>query len=63
MQQEVCVREQAVVSKLREMEERNKHSTAELQCRLLAQQHNNKRYREESIQLSHTLQHTLTSLR
>ncbi|XP_058241047.1 sodium channel and clathrin linker 1 isoform X1 [Hemibagrus wyckioides] len=63
MQQEVCVREQAVESRLREMEESNKHSTAELQRRLLAQQHNNKRYREESIQLSHTLQHTITSLR
>ncbi|XP_053086941.1 sodium channel and clathrin linker 1 isoform X2 [Pangasianodon hypophthalmus] len=63
MQQEVCVREQAVESRLREMEESNKHSTAELQRRLLAQQHNNKRYREESIQLTHTLQHTLTSLR
>ncbi|XP_060772785.1 sodium channel and clathrin linker 1 isoform X3 [Neoarius graeffei] len=63
MQQEVCVREQAVESKLKEMEESNKHSTAELQHRLLAQHNNNKRYREESIQLTHTLQHTLSSLR
>ncbi|XP_046699266.1 sodium channel and clathrin linker 1 isoform X3 [Silurus meridionalis] len=63
MQQEVCVRKQAVESKLREMEERNKQSTAELQRRLQAQQHNNTRYREESVQLTHTLQHTLTSLR
>ncbi|KAK3523438.1 hypothetical protein QTP86_033490 [Hemibagrus guttatus] len=63
MQQEVCVKEQAVESRLREMEESNKHSTAELQRRLLAQQHNNKRYREESIQLTHTLKHTISSLR
>ncbi|XP_060720718.1 sodium channel and clathrin linker 1 isoform X2 [Tachysurus vachellii] len=63
MQQEVCVKEQAVESKLREMEESHKHSTAELQRRLLAQQQNNKRYREESIQVTHKLQHTITSLR
>ncbi|KAF5885894.1 sodium channel and clathrin linker 1, partial [Clarias magur] len=63
MQQEVCEREKAVESRLREMEENNKHSTAELQRHLLAQQHNNKRYREESLQRTHTLQHTLNSVR
>lgn len=59
MQQEVCVKEQAVESKLREMEKSNKHSITELQRRLLVHHHTTKRYREESIQLSHTL----TSLR
>ncbi|KAF4071743.1 hypothetical protein AMELA_G00276660 [Ameiurus melas] len=59
MQQEVCVKEQAVESKLREMEKSNKHSTTELQRRLLVHHHTTKRYREESIQLTHTL----TSLR
>ncbi|XP_062864668.1 sodium channel and clathrin linker 1 isoform X2 [Trichomycterus rosablanca] len=63
MQQEVRAREQAVESRIQEMEEKNKLSTAELQRRLLAQQHATNRYRERNKHLLDTFNTQLSSLR
>ncbi|XP_066515951.1 sodium channel and clathrin linker 1 [Hoplias malabaricus] len=63
MQQELCVKEQSLESRLREVEESSKSSTAGLHRLLLAQQKTTSRYREEAKQLTHTFQNTLSSLR
>ncbi|XP_072525665.1 sodium channel and clathrin linker 1 [Salminus brasiliensis] len=63
MQQELCVKEQALEARLREMEESSKSSNAGLSRLLLAQQKTTNRYREEAKQLTHTFQNTLGSLR
>ncbi|XP_017543438.2 sodium channel and clathrin linker 1 isoform X2 [Pygocentrus nattereri] len=63
MQQELSVKEQGLETRLREMEESSKISTAGLSRLLLAQQKTTNRYREETKQLTNTFHSSLSSLR
>ncbi|XP_036439559.1 sodium channel and clathrin linker 1 [Colossoma macropomum] len=63
MQQELSVKEQGLETRLREMEESSKTSTAGLSRLLLAQQKTTNRYREETKQLTNTFHSSLSSLR
>lgn len=63
MQQELYVKEQGLESRLREMEESSKSSSAGLSRLLLAQQKTISRYKEESKQLTEAFQQKFSSLR
>lgn len=63
MQQELCVKEQGLESRLREMEESSKNSSAGLSRLLLAQQKTISRYKDEVKQLTEAFQQKLSSLR
>ncbi|KAL7840950.1 hypothetical protein SRHO_G00246410 [Serrasalmus rhombeus] len=63
MQQELSVKEQGLETRLKEMEESSKISTAGLSRLLLAQQKTTNRYREETKQLTNTFHSSLSSLR
>ncbi|XP_076868883.1 sodium channel and clathrin linker 1 isoform X1 [Brachyhypopomus gauderio] len=63
MEQDLCVREQALEARLREVEENSKISSAGLKRLLLAQQKTTNRYREEAKGLTQAFQTRLTSLR
>uniref|UniRef100_A0A8C1K8Y0 Sodium channel and clathrin linker 1 n=1 Tax=Cyprinus carpio TaxID=7962 RepID=A0A8C1K8Y0_CYPCA len=63
MQQELCVKEQGLESRLREMEESSKNSSAGLTRLLLAQQKTISRYKDEAKNLTQAFQQKLNSLR
>ncbi|XP_067259270.1 sodium channel and clathrin linker 1 isoform X2 [Chanodichthys erythropterus] len=63
MQQELCVKEQSLESRLREMEESSKNSSAGLTRLLLAQQKTISRYKDEAKNLTQAFQQKLSSLR
>ncbi|XP_026059994.1 sodium channel and clathrin linker 1 isoform X2 [Carassius auratus] len=63
MQQELCVKEQGLESRLREMEESSKNSSAGLSRLLLAQQKTISRYKDEAKNLTQAFQQKLDSLR
>uniref|UniRef100_A0A8C1VRV7 Sodium channel and clathrin linker 1 n=1 Tax=Cyprinus carpio TaxID=7962 RepID=A0A8C1VRV7_CYPCA len=63
MQQELCVKEQGLESRLREMEESSKNSSAGLTRLLLAQQKTISRYKDEAKNLTQAFQQKLSSLR
>ncbi|KAK1792442.1 hypothetical protein P4O66_012390, partial [Electrophorus voltai] len=63
VEQDLCVREQAVEARLRELEESSRTSSAGLKRLLLAQQKTTERYRDEARQLTHTFQNKIASLR
>ncbi|KAA0722498.1 Sodium channel and clathrin linker 1 [Triplophysa tibetana] len=63
MQQELCVKEQGLESRLREMEESSKNSSAGLSRLLLAQQKTISRYKDEVKQHTEAFQQKLSSLR
>ncbi|XP_073698524.1 sodium channel and clathrin linker 1 [Garra rufa] len=63
MQQELCVKEQGLESRLREMEESSKNSSAGLSRLLLAQQKTISRYKDEAKNLTQAFQQKLSSLR
>uniref|UniRef100_A0A9J7Y060 Sodium channel and clathrin linker 1 n=2 Tax=Cyprinus carpio TaxID=7962 RepID=A0A9J7Y060_CYPCA len=59
MQQELCVKEQGLESRLREMEESSKNSSAGLTRLLLAQQKTISRYKDEAKNLTQAFQQKL----
>ncbi|XP_026122712.1 LOW QUALITY PROTEIN: sodium channel and clathrin linker 1-like [Carassius auratus] len=63
MQQELCVKEQGLESRLREMEESSKNSSAGMTRLLLAQQKTISRYKDEAKNLTQAFQQKLGSLR
>ncbi|XP_043104821.1 sodium channel and clathrin linker 1 isoform X2 [Puntigrus tetrazona] len=63
MQQELCVKEQGLETRLREMEESSKNSSAGLTRLLLAQQKTISRYKDEAKNLTQAFQQKLNSLR
>ncbi|XP_077061253.1 sodium channel and clathrin linker 1 [Siphateles boraxobius] len=63
MQQELCVKEQSLESRLREMEESSKNSSAGLTRLVLAQQKTISRYKDEAKNLTQAFQQKLSSLR
>lgn len=63
MQQEMCVKEQGLESRLREMEESSKNSSAGLSRLVLAQQKTISRYKDEVKQLTEAFQQKLSSLK
>ncbi|XP_056317571.1 sodium channel and clathrin linker 1 [Danio aesculapii] len=63
MEQEMCVKEQGLESRLREMEESSKNSSAGLTRLLLAQQKTISRYKDEAKNLTQAFQQKLSSLR
>ncbi|XP_052435199.1 sodium channel and clathrin linker 1 isoform X2 [Carassius gibelio] len=62
-QQELCVKEQGLESRLREMEESSKNSSAGMTRLLLAQQKTISRYKDEAKNLTQAFQQKLGSLR
>ncbi|CAM4499666.1 unnamed protein product [Leuciscus chuanchicus] len=63
MQQELCVKEQSLESRLREMEESSKNSSTGLTRLVLAQQKTISRYKDEAKNLTQAFQQKLSSLR
>ncbi|ROI15959.1 Sodium channel and clathrin linker 1 [Anabarilius grahami] len=62
-QQELCVKEQSLECRLREMEESSKNSSAGLTRLLLAQQKTISRYKDEAKNLTQAFQQKLSSIR